>query len=116
MKFFRSPIALSLIILLAVVGLYRLWSVFGDYRDLKTARAKLEEKLAFYEEEHKRLRQEIRLAHTAEAIERDAKSRLNQKLPGEKVVVVVSDATSTPEEPKKTNFWNRIAGIMFFWR
>lgn len=116
MKFLRSPIALCIIILLALVGLYRLWSVFGDYQDLKTARAKLEEKLAFYEEEHKRLRQEIRLAHTAEAIERDAKSRLNQKLPGEKVVVVVSDATSTPEEPKDLGFWHRLTAALIFWR
>lgn len=72
-------------------ALMSLW-VFRAYQELLALRreeATLRQKFEAVEVENQRLRDEIRIAATPEAIERDAKARLNLKKPGEEVVVVI---------------------------
>jgi cell division protein FtsB len=106
-KLLRSPVVLCLVIVLVVAGLVRLWAAWSVYADLANAEAKLEEKLSYYEEENKRLRQDIRISETPLAIERDGKSRLNQKKPGEKVIVVVTSTSTEPGVMDVRSWWER---------
>ncbi len=93
-RFLASPI-IALLILVAI-ALMSLW-VFRAYREVLALRREervLRQKFEAAEAESRRLRDEIRIAATPEAIERDAKARLNLKKPGEEVVVVITPVAS----------------------
>lgn len=45
---------------------------------------------------------------TQEAIEREAKARLNLKKPGEEVVVVVPEKKISAPQPEPVRFWSRV--------
>ena len=98
-KVFTSPIVLVVALALLVYGGVRLVQVWQIYHELKLRETKLEERVASSEAQNQELREEIRVARTPEAIERDAKARLNLKKPGEEVVVVVgtSPAATTSQ-------------------
>ncbi|MBI2054512.1 MAG: septum formation initiator family protein [Candidatus Sungbacteria bacterium] len=80
----------------------RLVQVWRAYSQLKANADKLEKKLADYELENRELRDQLRIAETPEAIERDSKSRLNMKKPGEKVVIVVPPQVPSSTAPAAT--------------
>lgn len=107
-RFLASPI-IALLILAAIV-LMSLW-VFRAYQELLTLRREegaLRQKFEVAEMENQRLRNEIRIARTPEAIERDAKSRLNLKKPGEEVVVVIPPPlTEESGTSAEVSFWER---------
>lgn len=59
----------------------------------------------------KRKKQELEAAlaeiQTKEAVEREAKARLNLKKPGEEVVVVVPEKKINAPQPVPVNVWSR---------
>lgn len=108
-KFVTSPLTvLVLFILVSFLG-YRLFTVWQVYRDLSNNDARLEKKLSFYQSENEHLQEEVKIANTPEAIERDGKARLNMKLPGEKVVVVVPPSVASGTVPSESSFWMWLA-------
>ena len=80
-----------LLIILVAVALMSLWVLraYQEFLALRREEVALRQKFKAAEAENQRLRDEIRIAATPEAIERDAKARLNLKKPGEEVVVVI---------------------------
>lgn len=70
-------------------------------------------------EELKKKKQELEAAlvelRTKEAVEREAKARLNLKKPGEEVVVVVPDEKkNNAPVTKSQTFWSRITSFFHF--
>ncbi|MBI4134935.1 MAG: septum formation initiator family protein [Candidatus Sungbacteria bacterium] len=103
-KFLSSPIALVLVLLILGVSAVKLFRTVSLYLDVRHARGKLQAELAYLEAENQKISDELRIADTPEAIERDAKGRLNLKMPDEEVVVVVPNsekytATTTEDSP-----------------
>lgn len=96
-------IALSLF-LLAVVKLGRAWH---EYRLLSEKEEQLAIKISEAERDNQELREEIRIAMTPEAIERDGKARLNMKKPGERVVVVITPDTASTSATA-SSFWQML--------
>lgn len=70
--------------------------LYSKSRMLKGERQKKEEELSLVRKENERLRTEIQFLGSESALEREAKSRLNYKKPGEEVVIIV------PPEEKQT--------------
>lgn len=65
-----------------------------------------EEKIIELNQKKAELEAYIAELQSREAIEREAKERLNLKLPGEEVVIVVPEKDSPEEAPK--NIWDKI--------
>ena len=84
------------ILVISGVRLVQVWRAYGQ---LEASAGRLEKKLADYESENRELRNQLRIAETPEAIERDSKSRLNMKKPGEKVVIVVPSQSVSSTTP-----------------
>lgn len=63
------------------------------------------EKLTYEKQE---LESALAEVQTKEAIEREAKARLNLKNPGEEVVVVVPEKKISAPQPEPVSFWSRI--------
>ena len=84
------------ILIISGVRLVQVWRAYGQ---LEASVGKLEKKLADYESENRELRDQLRIAETPEAVERDGKSRLNMKKPGEKVVIVVPSQSVSSTTP-----------------
>lgn len=100
-RFLSSPIALILALALLGIVAVHLARTISGYMDLRAQEKKLRGKAAYFETENQKVREELRIANTPEAVERDAKARLNLKRPGEEVVVVVPNnepATSTARD------------------
>lgn len=106
------------ILIISGVRLFQVWRAYGQ---LKASADKLEKKLADYELENRELRNQLRIAETPEAIERDGKSRLNMKKPGEKVVVVVPPQLASSTAPADTEglmdrLWRFFRSLILSWR
>jgi len=110
-RFLGSPIVALLLLVAFGFASYGAWNAWKAFRETNREEKELAEKVKNAESELLRLREEIRLSKTPEAIERDAKERLNLKKPGEEVVVVIpSVATSSSVEVPKPTFWARLIG------
>lgn len=107
-RFFSSPLVIVVLLMLFVLSGMRLLGTFGSYRGLSAEEGRLREKLVRLESENRALREELRLLDTPEAIERDAKERLNLKKPEEKVVVVVPNQATTAASSVETSVWLRV--------
>lgn len=61
---------------------------------------------------------EARIAElqNGEAVRREAKERLNLKLPGENVVVVVPEKQEVPDTSSSGSFWRRVIIFFKFWQ
>ncbi|OHA00291.1 MAG: hypothetical protein A3C11_00775 [Candidatus Sungbacteria bacterium RIFCSPHIGHO2_02_FULL_49_12] len=107
-KFLTSPIIVLLLLVLAGLSLVQLLKAWSVLQEAKRTEALLSLKVQKAKNEDQELENRIRISGTPEAIERDAKDRLNLKNPGEEVVVVIPSvaASSSVEEPKPT-FWVR---------
>ena len=51
-----------------------------------------------------------------ETVRREAKERLNLKLPGENVVVVVPEKQEVPDTSSSGSFWRRVIIFFKFWQ
>lgn len=112
-KFLSSPLpyllgfaALSLFVFNSRVVLVRAWSVWQENKVLEEKTRALDEKNAF-------LAEELEYARSAGFKEREGKARLNLKRPGEEVVVIVPEKTSTTSQSAdQRNIWQRFLGFI----
>ncbi|OHA01316.1 MAG: hypothetical protein A3H71_03165 [Candidatus Sungbacteria bacterium RIFCSPLOWO2_02_FULL_48_13b] len=117
-RWINSPLVVAGLSILLIVGFIQTINLWRRFSDLRQTEATLEEKLASVEAENRELRSELEIGKTPEAIERDAKARLNLKKSGEEVVIVVPPsliATSTPVASSSwwqsfISFWGRLFG------
>lgn len=114
-KITQSPLAVGILITVALVSGFKLFQAFSAHEALKNEELRLRARLEFYDAENKRLRQELRVADSPEAIERDGKSRLNLKKANEKVVLVVPPAPTATSTPESRNVWQRIMEAATSW-
>lgn len=102
-----------LAIFLGVNAVQVLWQAF----DVREESVKEQDKIGKLRAQKEQLEAQLRELETKEALEREAKSRLNLKLPGEEVVVVVSEKKEKPTEaPHSPGFWKRIKEKLTFWQ
>lgn len=104
----RSLIINILLVVVAIVVSYSASRMVRDVFVLREQSAEITQKI---EELTKKKRElEIYLAEiqTKEAIEREAKNRLNLKKPGEEVVVIVPEKKETATVAESQNWWTRI--------
>ncbi|MBI3627474.1 MAG: septum formation initiator family protein [Candidatus Sungbacteria bacterium] len=94
-KILKSPIVSIILISLIIWMSVKIFRVWRAYYSLSVSESKIEDKTSYYNAENKKLGEELRIANTPEAIERDAKARLNEKKPGEEVVVIIQSPTSS---------------------
>lgn len=97
-----------------IITSLKLFLVWRAWRAIQQDQQRMQAKIDYYAKENKRLRDEITIADTPEAIERDGKARLNMKRPDEEVVVVVASTTTAPESPPRT-WWQRARNFFLSW-
>lgn len=113
MHYIRNPIFINvfLLVLAAVLG-YAAFSMAKQAVLVMREATSVSDSLEKLEAKEKKLE----LAHAEldrpEAVEREAKERLNLKLPGERVVVVVPDNEDGDSDPGSNNFWSRIRSLI----
>lgn len=112
-KFLSSPLpyvlgfaVLSLFAFNSRVVFIRAWNVWQENKALEEKAAALNKKNAL-------LAQELEYARSVGFKEREGKSRLNLKRPGEEVVVIVPEKTGTTSEDQgHKSFWQRLLGFL----
>ena len=107
-RILKSRITSVVVIILFLLALIKLASAYRGWRDLHEKESQLLEKTITIEAENKELREEIRISGTPEAIERDGKARLNMKLPGERVVIVVDQNGASATSSTAPSVWRRV--------
>lgn len=100
-----------MLILLAISVSYSAARMVRDVFIVRTESKEVVKKI----EELTRKKQELELAlaeiQTKEAIEREAKARLNLKNPGEEVVVVVPEKKVSAPQDSPVSFWSRLISL-----
>ena len=112
MSFFKKSIIINIIlILLAMSVSYRAARMVGDIFTVRTKSKEITKKIE--ELTHKKQELELALAEiqTKEAVEREAKSRLNLKKQGEEVVVVVPEKKGSVPQDHPVSFWSRFISL-----
>ncbi len=110
-RFKNSPIVTILLVVFAAVVGYAAYNIsrqaFTLGGEAEDARRKIEE----LTQKKKELEAYLEEIQTRQAAEREAKQRLNLKLPGEEVVVVEEPQISSPEN-QEMGFWGRIRAFL----
>lgn len=111
-KYFKSSVGLNLLlIIVAAIFGYSSYAMIKRSVDLSSESRDLGRRIQDLSKKEKELDQALEEVKTAEAVEREAKSRLNLKLPGEEVVVVVEGKKDLSAMGVSTSFWNKIKGL-----
>lgn len=112
MSFFKKSFIVNIIlILLAISVSYSAARMVRDVFVVRTESKEITQKI----EELTRKKQELELAlaeiQTKEAVEREAKARLNLKKSGEEVVVVVPEKKISVSQDPPVSFWSRFMSL-----
>lgn len=107
-----KKLSINLILLVTVIFIgYRAIGMIRQARLLYQEEKSVSRKIEELTKKKVELRMRVRELETPEAIEREAKARLNLKLPDEEMVIVVPPKVSVDEEPRRT-FWQRIVAFL----
>jgi len=113
MKQAHKTLALNiLLILICVVISYSASRMVHNAFATKTQSAEMTAKIEELKETKQKLEARLAELQTKEAVEREAKERLNLKKPGEKVVVVVPEKKDSAASTPPLTLWEKI--ISFF--
>ena len=100
------------LIVICVVISYSTAHMIRNALALRTQSAEMVEKIEELRQEKRNLEATLAELQTKEAVEREAKERLNLKKPGEEVVVVVPEKKELSTTTQPMTFWEKI--ISFF--
>ena len=78
---------------------------------VQTESEEMTRKIEDLERKKKELELAIAEIQTREAVEREAKTRLNLKKPGEEVVVVVPEKKVSASQAPPTSFWSKFISL-----
>lgn len=111
-KFLYSPLAVIILLILCGLLIRGTWNV---YKKEKESRENLEKVTAEYERSKERqgvLEHQIERLSTEEGVEEEIREKFSVTKPGEEIVLVVEDDTSTYiQEDLKTSFWDKLKKI-----
>lgn len=113
-RFLKSPLVSGVLLLFFILTAVRLISVYREERALREKEEAFSRRVSALEEQNRKTREELRIASTPEAIERDAKARLNLKKPGERVTVVIQSDMPTTTPSEDPGLWGRIKSLFSF--
>ncbi len=109
MKYIHKPLIVNIILIsVAVMVSYNAARMVRNAVFARTQSADMIKKIQELEGKKRELEMELAEIQTHEAIEREAKDRLNLKNPGEEVVVVVPQKEDTASSASPKSFWYTI--------
>ena len=106
-KIKKSAVLNILLVLTAIWVAYSAYNMVSQALSMRQETEDKQKKIALLGRKKEELEAYIAELQSREAIEREAKSRLNLKLPGEEVVVVVPDKDNLEEESSGT-LWEQV--------
>lgn len=112
MSFFKKPIIINMILILLAISVS--YSAVRMVRNVVMVRTQSEEITKKIEDlKHKKQELELTLAEiqTREVVEREAKTRLNLKKPGEEVVVVVPEKKMNVLQESPISLWSKFISL-----
>lgn len=113
MSYFKKPFIINIVlILVAVIASYSAARMVRSAFIMHAQSAEMAKKIEDLKGKKQQLEGAIAEIQTKEAVEREAKARLNLKKPGEEVVVVVPPKKSDLPAEKPASFWS--AFMSFF--
>ena len=104
----KSFVINIVLILIAAVVSYSAARMARNALNMRTQSADMTEKIEELKVKKQELEAQLAELQTKEAVEREAKERLNLKKPGEQVVVVVPEKKETPPLEQPMSFWEKI--------
>jgi cell division protein FtsB len=115
-KFLRNPVTLlAAFFLLGWFGV-QLWGVAQKAYALYGERKRLEAELASLQQKKSQLEEGLSRFQSEAYLEREAKSRLNLKKPGEQIVIIVPEEKQREAVITPPSFWSRFGTPLFFWK
>ena len=90
--------------------LYQFGGMTSRFITLYKEEKGFEKRIAELREKNEAMKKEIEYTETDGFLEREGKSRLNLKKPGEEVVVIVEENTPPSEGAPPRGFWERLFG------
>lgn len=111
-NFIQKSLLSHLVFLLVVAGVgYGTFNITRHALSLSQESAKLREQAEELKRQKANLQARLRELETHEAVEREAKDRLNLKIPGEEVVVVVPEKKEGVRE-EEHGIWQKIKAFL----
>lgn len=109
-KLIKSPVTLIAGMVLLGAVLYNIWIVTDRFLTLHFEAVNLGAKIAEMQKKNESLKKEIEAARSAGFFEREGKSRMNLKRPGEEVVIVVPEKTPETDNENRSDegFWRKV--------
>ena len=111
-KLIRSPLTLIIGVVLLIAVLYNIWIVTSRLLTLHFETVNLEAKIAEIQKKNESLKKDIEDANSAGFFEREGKSRMNLKRPGEEVVIVVPEKKMESEKTDEGGFWKKFLSAL----
>ena len=109
MTYFKKSLVINVLLVCVAVGAsYRAARMIHDAVVLRHQSADVTQKIEELKKKKQELEAYLAEIHTKEAVEREAKSRLNLKKPGEEVVVIIPEQKDTAVAGQSLGFWDKI--------
>lgn len=108
MSYIKKTFIINIILIsFAIIASYSAAHMVRNAFVMRKQSAEMTKKIEELQQKKQRLEAAVAEIQTKEAVEREAKARLNLKKPGEEVVVVVPEKKTSMPQVGPINFWSR---------